>query len=64
MPAEDWRFLEWQGALTGTDDPAQLEMDKDRDLTAVLEEIPIIEAALNISVLGMGSVEPSGGTFS
>jgi predicted outer membrane repeat protein len=63
-PAEDWRFLEWQGALTGSDNPAQLEMGEDRDLTAVFEEIPIIEAALAVTVLGMGSVEPPCGIFS
>ncbi len=63
-PAEDWRFLEWQGALTGSDNPAQLEMGEDRNVTAVFEEIPIIEAALTVTVLGMGSVEPPSGTFS
>ncbi len=63
-PAEDWRFLEWQGALTGSDNPAQLEMGEDRNVTAVFEEIPIIEAALNVTVLGMGSVEPPDRTFS
>ena len=56
------RFLRWEGDLTGTDNPADLAMTADRDITAVFEPIPATYD-LTIAVTGNGSVSPSDGTY-
>jgi len=44
VPAEDWRFSEWQGDLEGTENPQTLVMDGDKSVTAVFSQIgaPIV----------------------
>lgn len=37
MPAEGWQFTGWQGALTSTENPAQLTINSSMEVTAVFE---------------------------
>lgn len=52
-PAEHWEFVEWQGDLTGSENPETIAMDDAKTITAVFEEI---EYPLTITVEGEGDV--------
>lgn len=52
-PATGWRFVEWQGALTGSLNPQQLTVDNPKDVTAVFEKKSY---ALTITTDGQGTV--------
>lgn len=54
-PADGWRFVEWRGAVTGSNATVKLTMDGDKTVTAVFE--PLI--ALNITVIGQGTIARS-----
>jgi redox-regulated HSP33 family molecular chaperone len=53
VPGEGWEFSHWEGDLTGDENPAQLTMDAEREVTAVFEER---EYPLIIHIEGEGSV--------
>jgi len=36
-PADGWRFVEWLGDVTGTDNPIQIVMNEPKEVTAVFE---------------------------
>ncbi|MGD8427084.1 MAG: hypothetical protein PVH63_05600 [Balneolaceae bacterium] len=55
-PSKGWKFMEWQGAITGSTNPAQITVDDTVQVTAVFEKKSF---ALNISVTGEGSVTKS-----
>jgi outer membrane protein assembly factor BamB len=38
-PSDDWRFERWQGDVQSLDNPIQINMDQDKNVTAVFEEI-------------------------
>jgi uncharacterized repeat protein (TIGR02543 family) len=44
-PAESWRFVEWRGDVTGTNNPAQITVENPKEVTAVFE--PLIYLAKN-----------------
>lgn len=52
-PAVGWRFVEWTGDLTGTDNPAQITVDTTKQVTALFERKTF---ALNLNTAGNGSV--------
>ena len=52
-PAEGWRFVEWTGDLTGTENPAQITVDTTKTVTALFERKTF---ALNLNRTGNGSV--------
>ncbi|WP_141239889.1 BspA family leucine-rich repeat surface protein [Aliifodinibius salipaludis] len=37
-PAEGWRFVEWQGDITGSDNPKQITVNSPKEVTAVFEK--------------------------
>lgn len=37
-PAEGYKFVEWRGDVTGTDNPAQVTVDNPKEVTAVFEK--------------------------
>jgi len=41
VPGNLWRFDEWTGDLTGTDNPTNLLIDGDKNITAVFAEAPL-----------------------
>lgn len=53
VPDPGHRFVEWQGDITGTDNPATLTMDNDKAVTAVFEALP----TLTVSTIGNGTVD-------
>ncbi len=59
--ADGWHFVEWQGDLTGSINPAPITMDVAKTVTAVFEENPPV--LLTVAVQGQGSVDPNGGTY-
>jgi NOL1/NOP2/fmu family ribosome biogenesis protein len=52
-PAEGWQFVRWEGDLTGNDNPQQITIDEEKNVTAVFERR---DYPLNISTDGDGSV--------
>lgn len=52
-PAEHWEFIEWQGDLSGSENPATITMDGAKTVTAVFEEK---EYPLTITIEGEGDV--------
>ena len=61
-PAAGWYFDHWEGALTGSTNPATLVMDVDKAVTAVFLQY---QYTLTVSVTGQGSValNPPGPTY-
>jgi surface protein len=53
-PATGWKFVEWQGDVTGTDNPIQLTVDEAKDVTAIFEKKSY---ALTVNKTGQGSVD-------
>jgi surface protein len=37
-PAVDWEFVRWEGAITGTTNPAQIIIDEPKQVTAIFEQ--------------------------
>lgn len=52
-PAEDWIFVEWQGDLTGTNNPSQITIDSPKNVTAVFEKKKF---TLTVNTSGSGNV--------
>jgi surface protein len=52
-PAEGWKFVEWSGAVTGSENPTQITVDAAKEVTAVFEKKTY---SLSISTTGEGSV--------
>jgi len=58
IPFEGWRFEEWTGDYTGTEETIVIEMDDDKYLTAHFEEEVVVEEyELTINIDGEGTVE-------
>ena len=55
-----WQFDHWEGALTGTENPATVMMDADKTVTAVFTVITTYD--LIVTVSGVGTVAPGAGT--
>ena len=51
IPDNEWKFVEWKGDYTGTQNPLQLKMLKPRNITAVFEKV---EHSISIDVVGNG----------
>ncbi len=60
-PADGWLFDHWEGALTGSTNPAALTITNNSTVTAVFIEIPTF--ALTVSVQGQGDVDPAPGEY-
>jgi len=53
VPDDEWRFVEWTGDHTGTENPIQLTMDQAMSITAKFEKVAY---ALSIEIEGNGIV--------
>ena len=53
MPSSEWLFVEWTGDLTGTENPAQITIDKAKTVKAVFIKK---QYALTVEVEGEGTV--------
>ena len=53
VPDDEWRFVEWSGDHTGTENPIQLTMDQTMSITAKFEKVSY---ALTIEIVGNGTV--------
>ncbi len=64
-PAAGWTFSQWQGALTGSANPATVTMNSNKTITAVFVEVPANQYTLSVSVVGSGqvSLNPAGGSY-
>jgi uncharacterized repeat protein (TIGR02543 family) len=64
-PASGWQFSGWSGDLTGTNSPATITMDDDKDITATFTQLSVTQYALTVNTAGSGSVvlNPPGGVY-
>ena len=62
VPAANWHFDHWEGALSGNANPAQLVMDADKSVTAVFV---LDQYALTLQINGQGTVtaDPAGSPY-
>jgi len=56
VPDAGWKFIGWQGDLTGSTNPAALAMDEDKAVTAIFEPIESDTFTLNTQTQGNGTV--------
>ncbi|WP_211224625.1 CARDB domain-containing protein [Salinimicrobium xinjiangense] len=56
VPAQGWYFKNWTGAITGDANPAVLNIDGSKEITAIFEQIPVSEFAVIVDVQGNGKV--------
>ena len=61
-PTNGWEFVEWQGDLSGSENPESITVEDDVNITAVFEEI---ETSLTVTTEGEGSVtkDPDKGEY-
>ena len=52
-PADGWRFVEWEGDLTGSENPAEITIEDEKEVTAIFEKK---EYPLTIEIEGEGAV--------
>ncbi len=52
-PANGWKFVEWQGNVTGTDNPTQITVDNPKQVTAVFQKKTY---TLTVNITGQGSI--------
>lgn len=62
-PASGWVFSHWSGDASGSSNPISVTMNSNKSVTAVFES-PATTYTLTTSVVGQGTVSPSGGTYS
>jgi len=53
-PADGWKFVKWQGDLSGTDNPTQITVDSPKSVTAVFEKK---DYPLTVNTEGEGAVD-------
>ncbi len=62
-PASGWVFSGWSGDLNSSTNPARIVMDRNKSVTAVFTQLPILYS-LSVSITGQGRVIPTGGNYS
>jgi len=60
-PEEGWYFAQWRGYYIGTRQEITIEMDRNKSITAVFEQV--VKCNLTIEIEGEGSTDPSEGTY-
>lgn len=55
--ASGWKFIEWQGDLSGSSNPKTIVADEDKEITAVFEQNVPGEFTITTATEGSGSVE-------
>ncbi len=60
-PSEGWVFDKWQGDLTGSENPKNIQINRDMTVTAVFSNVG--GRTLTILKIGEGSVSPNSGTY-
>lgn len=61
IPDDNWAFVEWEGDLETTENPAQITIDEAKTVTAIFDRLFSL-TALPIPEEG-GTIEPSGGEY-
>ncbi|AVR46855.1 hypothetical protein C7S20_17195 [Christiangramia fulva] len=56
IPAQGWYFKNWTGDLTGSENPASVLVDADKNFTAIFEPIPDASYTLAVDIQGQGTV--------
>jgi len=64
-PGEGWMFVGWSGAVYGSNNPENLVMNANKEVTAIFQELPPAERTLTVNVEGQGMVvrDPAGTSY-
>jgi len=62
-PDAGYAFSNWSGSVSGTANPVNITMNGNKSVTANFTEVQVPVYTLTTSVVGSGSVSPSGGTY-
>ncbi len=64
-PDAGWQFDGWSGDLSGTQNPATITMNANKNVTATFSQLPVPDYTLTVNTVGQGSVtlDPPGGTY-
>ena len=62
-PDAGFQFSSWSGDLSGSDNPATITMDANKNVTATFTPSSLPQYTLTTNVVGSGSVNPSSGTY-
>jgi len=63
IAATGWQFDGWSGDLVSTDASESITMDADKTITATFSEVTTPQFTLTITIVGNGSVEVDGDTY-
>src|SRR5690625_7265271 len=55
-PEPGWTFSQWEGDLSGSENPIEITIDDEKEVTAIFEENPY---TLTVVIEGEGEVEQS-----
>jgi hypothetical protein len=61
IPSTNWMFTFWSGDASGSTNPLNVTMDRDKTIVANFSVRP--SYTLTVNVFGQGSVHPPGGTY-
>ncbi|HMB97439.1 MAG TPA: filamin/ABP280 repeat domain-containing protein [Balneolaceae bacterium] len=56
-PSEGWEFVRWEEDLTGNENPAIVEIDRDKTIVAVFQQEGSITFSLSAGIQGEGTVD-------
>ncbi len=64
-PASGWQFNGWSGDVTGSNNPATITMNANKNVTATFTQLPATQYTLAATTVGSGSVNlsPAGGVY-
>lgn len=65
IPQPGWEFSGWSGDLVSTDNPANITMDSNKNVTATFTEVTVPQYTLSTNTVGSGAVQanPGGGIY-
>ena len=53
IPEQGWKFVEWKGDITSTDNPITIVVNSSKEITAVFEKLNLLSLIIN----GQGTIE-------
>jgi uncharacterized repeat protein (TIGR02543 family) len=62
-PATDYEFTGWSGDISSTENPLIVTLTSDLSIVAEFAEIANEDVTLVVNIVGEGTVEPNGGTY-
>jgi hypothetical protein len=62
-PASGWKFVRWEGGVSGNSNRTTVTMNSNKNITAYFEQVKSDKYTLSIIVEGQGMTDPAPGTY-